>query len=73
MFRTLIAERKARPGAVDNFFASHPVEESRVKATEDEIAKIDPVILASLTRDSRGYQAFKARLSGLPRAATRAR
>ena len=67
MFRTLIAERKARPGAVDNFFASHPVEESRVKATEEEIAKIDPVILASLTRDSRGYQAFKTRLAGLPR------
>ena len=72
MFRTLIAERNARPNTVDNFFASHPVEESRVKVTEAEIAKIDPVILASLTRDSRGYQAFKTRLAGLPRARSRA-
>ncbi len=71
MFKTLMAERKVRPGAVDNFFASHPVEESRIHTTEAEIAKIDPVILASLTRDSRGYQAFKARLASLPRARAR--
>lgn len=71
MFRTLINERQVRPGAVDNFFASHPVEESRVRATEAEIAKIDPVVLASLTRDSRGFQAFKSRLAGLPRARAR--
>jgi predicted Zn-dependent protease len=71
MFRTLISERAVRPAGVDNFFASHPVEESRVRATEAEIAKIDPIVLASLTRDSRGYQAFKTRLSNLPRARAR--
>ncbi len=68
MFRTLIAVRKTNPSAVDNFFASHPVEESRVVATEAEIAKINPVVLRSLTRDSRAFQSFKSRLSTLPKA-----
>lgn len=67
MFRTLIRERKTNPGGVDNFFASHPVEESRVAATEQEIRQIDPIIIQSLTSDSRAFQAFKARLKSLPR------
>lgn len=71
MFRTLIAERKSNPGAVDNFFASHPVEESRVAATQAEINKLNPVVLQSLTRDSRAFQAFKARLTSLPRSSSR--
>ncbi len=71
MFRTLLSLRKTEPGGLDNFFASHPVEESRVQATEAEIAKIDPVVPQSLTRDSRAYQAFKARLASLPRSRSR--
>lgn len=67
MFRTLIAERKTNPSGVDNFFATHPIEESRVEATEAEINKIDPVILKSLTSDSRAFQSFKARLTSLPK------
>lgn len=71
MFRTLIAERKSNPTGVDNFFASHPVEESRVEATQAEIGKIDPVILQSLTTDSRAFQAFKSRLAALPKTAAK--
>ena len=71
MFRTLLALRKTNPGGLDNFFASHPVEETRVATTEAEIAKIDPVVLQSLTRDSRAFQAFKTRLAGLPKARAR--
>lgn len=67
MFHTLIAERKTNPTGLDKFFASHPVEESRVEATEAEIAKIDPAVLQRTTRDSRAFQAFKARLASLPR------
>jgi predicted Zn-dependent protease len=67
MFHTLIAERKTNPSGLDNFFASHPVEESRVQATENEIAKIDPAVLSGLTRDSRAFQSFKARLASLPK------
>jgi predicted Zn-dependent protease len=73
MFRILIAERKRNPSGLDAFFASHPVEESRVQETEREITKINPVVLKSLTRDTRSFQSFKSRLASLPRAATRSR
>jgi predicted Zn-dependent protease len=52
---------------VEAWFASHPVEESRIRTTEEEIDRIDPVVLRSLTRDSRSFQTFKARLAALPR------
>jgi len=71
MFRTLLSLRKSNPTGLNNFFASHPVEESRVETTEREIAKIDAVVLQSLTTDSRAYQAFKTRLAGLPKARAR--
>ncbi|MBY0490726.1 MAG: M48 family metalloprotease [Gemmatimonadaceae bacterium] len=71
MFRILLQERKQNPGALETWFASHPMEESRIAATEQEIKLIDPVILKSLTRDSRSFQAFKSRLASLPRTQTR--
>ncbi|MCA0377403.1 MAG: M48 family metallopeptidase [Gemmatimonadetes bacterium] len=71
MFRILIRERERSPGALDAWFASHPMEESRVRETEQDIAKIDPIVLSSLTRDTRGFQNFKARLLSLPRARSR--
>jgi predicted Zn-dependent protease len=67
MFRILIAERERNPSGLDAFFASHPIEESRVANTEAEIQKINPVVLKSLTRDTRAFQTFKSRLAGLPR------
>ena len=67
MFRILIAERARNPSSVDAFFASHPIEENRVANTEAEIAKLDPALLKSLTRDTRAFQSFKTRLSTLPR------
>jgi predicted Zn-dependent protease len=67
MFRILLRERDRNPGSVEGWFASHPVEESRVRTTEEEIAKLDPVVLSSLTRDTPAFQAFKRRLAGLPR------
>lgn len=73
MFRILLRERERNPGTVEGFFSSHPVEESRVRTTEEEIAKMDPVVLNSLTRDTRSFQAFKTRLASLPRSAAPAR
>lgn len=71
MFRILIAERQRNPSGVDAWFASHPIEESRVAKTEADIQKINPVVLKSLTRDTRAFQTFKSRLAGLPRAPAR--
>jgi predicted Zn-dependent protease len=68
MFQILLGERKANPSGVEAFFASHPIEESRVADTEALIAPLDPAVLATLTRDSPAFQAFKRRLASLPRA-----
>lgn len=67
MFNTLLNERKTRPSAVEGWFASHPMEENRVATTEAEIAKLNPTVLRSLTRDTEAYQRFKSRLASLPR------
>jgi predicted Zn-dependent protease len=74
MFQILIDERNRSPSAVEGWFATHPMEEDRIAATRAQIAKIDPAILNSLTKDSQSFQSFKQRLRGLPAAppATRA-
>jgi predicted Zn-dependent protease len=66
MFRILLDERKARPAAVDAFFQSHPLEENRIAATQDLIAKYPAQSLMGLTQDSPNFQAFKKRLMSLP-------
>lgn len=73
MFRILLRERERNPSGLEAWFSSHPIEESRVRTTEEEIAKMDPVVLNSLTRDTRSFQAFKTRLASLPRSAAPAR
>jgi predicted Zn-dependent protease len=68
MFRILLNERQARPDAVSGWFSTHPLEESRIDATQAQIQREVPAaVLASLTRDSRNFQAFKSRLASLPR------
>jgi predicted Zn-dependent protease len=66
MFEILLAERQRQPGGVESWFATHPLEENRIAASRGMIAKVDPAILQSLSRDSRNYQAFKQRVEGLP-------
>jgi len=66
MFQILINERNSNPSSVQSWFATHPLEEDRIAATRQMIAKYDPAILRSLATDSRNYQAFKSRLRSLP-------
>jgi beta-barrel assembly-enhancing protease len=66
MFRRLLEERRQSPGAIDAFFASHPVEEDRIRATEREIARLDRRTLARLLRDDESYRRFRARMNLLP-------
>ena len=66
MFRILLDERKARPGGVDQFFLSHPLEENRIAATQALIATYPPDAVRGLTKDSPNFQAFKKRLQSLP-------
>lgn len=67
MFRILIKERNERPsGGIDSWFRTHPMEESRVTATERTIAQFSSAQLNKLTRDTPRYQQFKARVQSLP-------
>ena len=66
MFQILINERNSNPSAVDNWFATHPTEESRISDTQRLIAKIDPAILRTLTTDSPAFHTFQARVRALP-------
>ncbi|HEY9383493.1 MAG TPA: M48 family metallopeptidase [Gemmatimonadales bacterium] len=66
MFRVLLSERKSNPGAVDAFFASHPLEEDRITATEAQIAKYSASQLQRLTKDTPAFQSFRRRLLALP-------
>ncbi len=66
MFEILLNERKTKPDALESWFRSHPLEESRIAAARARIARYTPDALRGLTKDSRNFQAFKARLAALP-------
>ena len=70
MFRALLRERQRDPGALDAFFASHPLEERRIAATEAQIATYPVTALSRLPEDSRAFQTFRRRLLALPPAPT---
>jgi predicted Zn-dependent protease len=66
MFAILLKERKEQPGALDAFFASHPLEESRITDTQRLIAAYPAAQSQGLTRDTPNFQEMKKRLLSLP-------
>ena len=66
MFEKLVSERETKPTALDAWFTDHPLEESRIQATRDQIAKINPAIIRSLTTNTKAFNDFKARVRTLP-------
>lgn len=66
MFQILLEERKTKPDALESWFRSHPLEESRIAAARARIATYPPAQLVGLTKDSPNFQAFKKRLAALP-------
>src|SRR3954471_12054735 len=66
MFQKLLDERKARPGAVESWFLTHPLEEDRITAVQAQINQVSPSQLAQLGTDTRNFHAFKTRLQSLP-------
>ena len=68
LFRRLMEERRRSPARIEAFFASHPLEEERIVATEREIAALAPSLPQGLRSDDPSYRAFKAHLASLPRA-----
>jgi len=66
MFRILMNERKSNPGAVDAWFATHPLEEDSITATTKQIAAYPAASIKGLTIDTQAFQNFKRRLASLP-------
>jgi beta-barrel assembly-enhancing protease len=66
MFQKLLAERETKPSALDAWFTDHPLEESRIQASREQIAKINPAIIRTLTTNSQAFNDFKARVRTLP-------
>ena len=66
MFRILLTERKSNPSAVDAWFATHPLEEDRITATNQQIAAYPASELRNLQVDSEAFRSFKRRLMSLP-------
>jgi predicted Zn-dependent protease len=65
-FQILIAERRRNPNVLENFFASHPLEESRVERTRALIAAYGEDRVRTLTRDDAAFQQFKSIVVALP-------
>ena len=66
MFQTLLNERKNNPSRLDMFFSTHPMEESRITNTRNQINTYSPGEIQGLTRDTQEFQNFKRRLMSLP-------
>jgi predicted Zn-dependent protease len=66
MFQKLIDERRTRPGAVESWFLTHPLEEDRIRAVQALINQVPPSQLAQLGTDTRNFHSFKSRVQSLP-------
>jgi predicted Zn-dependent protease len=66
MFEKLLAERQARPSALETWFTDHPLEEQRIEASRNRIAAMNPAILRSLTTNTQAFNDFRARVRALP-------
>jgi beta-barrel assembly-enhancing protease len=65
-FERILELREQRPGILENWFASHPVEETRIRATRALIERIPPEERGGLVIDTREFEAVRARLRSLP-------
>jgi len=63
LFGVLLAARMAQPGLVQKFFASHPLEESRIDQAQRLIGHVDPAIEKTLDQDEAAFQEMKQRLA----------
>src|SRR5205085_448784 len=55
MFQKLLEERKSRPGAVESWFLTHPLEEDRITAVQALINQVPPSRVAQLGTDTRNF------------------
>jgi len=66
LFQVLLKERQYQPTAVEGWFASHPLEETRILRAKELIAEMKRDNSRPLLVDDPQFHAFKARISELP-------
>ncbi len=66
LFETLMEQRQTQPTVVDGWFASHPLEETRVANSRKLIEATGADRVAGLLQDIPSYQEFKRRVARLP-------
>ncbi len=67
-FQKLLEIQAQQPTAVEQFFSTHPTDQSRVAATRAQIAALRLPPNQPLRKDSSEFHAIQERLRGLPRA-----
>jgi len=65
MFQRLIAEQQRSPGAVEQWFSTHPLTQDRISHVQALIGQLGNT--RGLTRDNQAYQTFRSRVRQLPR------
>ncbi|MDR0787403.1 MAG: M48 family metalloprotease [Gemmatimonadota bacterium] len=65
MFETLLAERQANPSALEQWFATHPTTEERIRNAQAAIARSGASGM-HLTVNTQAFNDFRARVSRLP-------
>jgi predicted Zn-dependent protease len=66
LFQVLLKEREYRPTQVEGWFASHPLEETRIDRAKQLIATLPEAQGQRFVVDSPEFHAFKDRLAALP-------
>jgi len=66
LFQVLLKEREYRPTQVEGWFASHPLEETRITRAKQLIATLHSVQGKQLLVDAPDFHDFKDRLAALP-------
>jgi len=66
LFEVLLNERRYQPTKVEGWFASHPLEEARIRQARAQIAQLDINPSRTLIVDNQAFQAFKTRVAELP-------
>jgi beta-barrel assembly-enhancing protease len=72
MFQILLNERQSGRSGVEAWFATHPLEEDRIRDTQASIAQYNVAQLNQLTKQTNNFINFQQRLRSLPAAPQRA-
>jgi beta-barrel assembly-enhancing protease len=67
-FNVLLAEQQRQPGAVEQWFSTHPLTTDRVANTQNMISRLPAAQTRNLQRDANAFQSMRTRLRGMPQA-----